>query len=140
MAGVDWVPSATLPKKPASFAGISREEMVRRARALLPTLDKRAADCERLGRLPDETERDLHAAGLFRVVQPARVGGADLDVGVLVDLCAEIAQVCPSTSWNLGNLASHHWMLGYFPPETQDALWSKSVSYTHLTLPTNREV
>lgn len=141
MAGVDWVPSATLPKKPASFAGVSHEEMVRRARALLPKLDERAADCERLGRLPDDTERDLHDAGLFRVVQPARVGGADLDVGVLVDVCAEIAQVCPSTSWNLGNLASHHWMLGYFPPETQDALWSKSTDVliaTSLAFPAGR--
>jgi 3-hydroxy-9,10-secoandrosta-1,3,5(10)-triene-9,17-dione monooxygenase len=141
MAGVDWVPSATLPKKPASFAGVSHEEMVRRARALLPMLDQRAAACERLGRLPDETERDLHAAGLFRVVQPARVGGADLDIGVLVDVCAEIAQVCPSTSWNLGNLASHHWMLGYFPPETQDALWNKSTDVliaTSLAFPAGR--
>ena len=141
MAGVDWVPSATLPKKPTSFAGVSHEEMVRRARALAPKLDERAADCERLGRLPDETEHDLHASGLFRVVQPARVGGADLDVGVLIDVCAEIAQVCPSTSWNLGNLASHHWMLGYFPPETQDTLWSRSPDVliaTSLAFPAGR--
>jgi 3-hydroxy-9,10-secoandrosta-1,3,5(10)-triene-9,17-dione monooxygenase len=59
-------------------------------------------------------------------VQPARVGGADLDVGILVDICAEIATVCPSTAWNLGNLSSHHWMLGYYEPETQDEIWDAS--------------
>ena len=84
-----------------------------RARTLTPTFAKRAEACERLRRMPDETERDLHAAGLFRICQPARVGGAELDVGVFVDVCAEIAKVCPSTAWNIGNLASHHWMLAY---------------------------
>lgn len=126
MTKFDWTPSANLPKKPVSFAGVDREEMVRRARELAPRLKERVAECEKLRRLPDETERELHALGLFRSVQPARVGGADLDVGVLVETCAEIAQACPSTAWNLGNLASHHWMLGYFPPPAQDEIWRVS--------------
>ena len=98
-----------------------------RARAALePKLAARAEACEQLRRLPDETERDLHDAGLFRVAQPARVGGADLDVGIFVDVCAELAHVCPSTAWNFGNLASHHWMLGYFRSATQDEIWDVS--------------
>jgi 3-hydroxy-9,10-secoandrosta-1,3,5(10)-triene-9,17-dione monooxygenase len=115
--------------------------MVERARRLAPALAKRAEQCERLRRLPDETERDLHEAGLFRIAQPARVGGADLDVGIFVDVCAEIARVCPSTAWNIGNLASHHWMLGYFPPETQDELWDVSTDVliaTSLAFPAGR--
>jgi alkylation response protein AidB-like acyl-CoA dehydrogenase len=100
--------------------------MLARSRALKPVLAERAEMCERLRRLPDETERDLHDAGLFRVVQPARVGGAELDVGIFVDVCAELAQVCPSTAWNFGNLASHHWMLGYGDPRIQDEIWDVS--------------
>jgi 3-hydroxy-9,10-secoandrosta-1,3,5(10)-triene-9,17-dione monooxygenase len=141
MAGFDWVPSATLPKASTSFAGVGYAEMVGRAQALVPKFAERAAACERLGRQPDESERDLHEAGLFRIVQPARVGGAELDVGIFVDVCAEIAQVCPSTAWNLGNLASHHWMLGYFPPQTQEELWSKSLDVliaTSLAFPAGR--
>ena len=140
-AGSNWTCSATLPKTQQSFAGVGYQEMVGRARALLPVLAARSADCELLGRLPEETERDLHAAGLFRVVQPMRVGGANLDIGILVDVCAEIARVCPSTSWNLGNLASHHWMLGYFAPEAQDELWSRSPDVliaTSLAFPAGR--
>ena len=115
--------------------------MLERARRLVPKIAARAEQCERLRRLPDETERDLHEAGLFRIAQPARVGGADLDVGIFVDVCAEIARVCPSTAWNIGNLASHHWMLGYFPPETQDALWDVSTDVliaTSLAFPAGR--
>jgi 3-hydroxy-9,10-secoandrosta-1,3,5(10)-triene-9,17-dione monooxygenase len=124
--GFDWTPSATLPRKPVSFAGVSHAEMVNRARKLAPVLAQRAETCERLRRMPEETERDLHSAGLFRLVQPARAGGPELDVGIFVDVCAEVARVCPSTAWNIGNLGSHHWMLGYFEPQAQDELWDRS--------------
>jgi 3-hydroxy-9,10-secoandrosta-1,3,5(10)-triene-9,17-dione monooxygenase len=136
-----WTPSATLPKKPVSLAGVSYQEMMDRARALVPTLVKRAEACEKLRRMPDETERELHEAGLFRICQPARVGGAELDVGVFVDVCAEIARVCPSTAWNIGNLASHHWMLAYWDPRIQEEIWSKSVDTliaTSLAFPAGR--
>jgi 3-hydroxy-9,10-secoandrosta-1,3,5(10)-triene-9,17-dione monooxygenase len=118
--------SPNLPNERVSFAGVSYDEMVARARSLVPVFAQRAPECEKLRRMPDENERDLHRTGLFRVVQPARVGGADLDVGILVDICSEIATVCPSTAWNLGNLSSHHWMLGYYEPETQDEIWDAS--------------
>jgi len=138
---LEWTPSATLPTVRTSFAGVGYGEMVERARRLAPVIAERAEACERLRRLPDETERELHASGLFRIAQPARVGGADLDVGIFVDVCAEIARVCPSTAWNIGNLASHHWMLGYFPPETQDELWGVSPDVliaTSLAFPAGR--
>src|SRR5687768_4791064 len=43
----------------------SSEELHRRAEALLPALRSRAARCEELRRMPDETMRDLHDSGLF---------------------------------------------------------------------------
>ena len=139
--GPEWILSATLPRERVSFAGVGYQEMVDRARNLALTIAGRAEECERLRRLPDETERDLHASGLFRIVQPARVGGAELDVGIFVDVCAEIARVCPSTAWNIGNLSSHHWMLGYFAPEAQAELWSASPDVliaTSLVFPAGR--
>jgi 3-hydroxy-9,10-secoandrosta-1,3,5(10)-triene-9,17-dione monooxygenase len=123
---IRWTPSPVLPKTPMSFADVGYEEMLSRARALKSVLAQRAESCERLRRLPDETEHDLHEAGLFRVAQPKRVGGAELDVRIFVDAAAEIARVCPSTAWNFGNLASHHWMLGYCDPRIQDEIWDVS--------------
>src|SRR5450432_1486285 len=100
--------------------------MVERADALLPRLRDRAARTEELRRLPPETERDLHDAGLFRILQPKRVGGAELDYVALVD-CAEIlGRADASVAWNLANLASHHWMLGMFDPYAQDLIWSEN--------------
>src|ERR1700757_4737373 len=99
--------------------------MVARARALIPQLRDRAASTEELRRLPPETERDLHEAGLFRLVQPKRVGGAELDYVALIDCAAMLAHGDASVAWNLANLASHHWMLGMFDKRAQDLVWTR---------------
>ncbi|WP_375789850.1 acyl-CoA dehydrogenase family protein [Bradyrhizobium sp. Pha-3] len=100
--------------------------MVARARALAPALRERAARTEELRRLPPETERDLHDSGLFRILQPKRVGGSELDYVALVDCADALGQGDASVSWNFANLASHHWMLGMFAPEAQSAVWGES--------------
>src|SRR6201997_3181961 len=99
--------------------------MATRARALIPQLRDRAARTEELRRLPPETERDLHEAGLFRIVQPKRVGGSELDYVALVDCAEIIGRADASVAWNLANLASHHWMLGMFAKRAQDLVWTK---------------
>lgn len=96
---------------------------IARAKALVPRLRERAAQTEQLRRLPLETERDLHDAGLFRIVQPKRVGGAELDYVALVDCADLLGRADASVAWNFGNLASHHWMLGMFERRAQDQVW-----------------
>ncbi|MGY4571863.1 MULTISPECIES: acyl-CoA dehydrogenase family protein [Bradyrhizobium] len=99
--------------------------MVARARALVPALRERASRTEDLRRLPPETERDLLDSGLFRILQPKRVGGSELDYVALVDCADALGQGDASVSWNFANLASHHWMLGMFAPEAQNAVWGE---------------
>jgi 3-hydroxy-9,10-secoandrosta-1,3,5(10)-triene-9,17-dione monooxygenase len=111
--------------KPASAAAGDYEAMLGRARALVPVLKERAAATETLRRLPPETERDLHKAGLFRIMQPKRVGGSEFDYVALVDFADELARGDAAAAWNLANLSSHHWMLGMFPPAAQDLLWNE---------------
>ncbi|MCA1457663.1 acyl-CoA dehydrogenase family protein [Bradyrhizobium sp. BRP22] len=100
--------------------------MFERARELLPRLRERAATTEQLRRLPPDTERELHEAGLFRLLQPKRVGGSELDYVALVDFAEVIAVADASVAWNLANLASHHWMLGMFDPRAQDMVWKEN--------------
>src|SRR3982750_3726208 len=96
-----------------------------RVSALLPQLGERAGRTEELRRLPSETERDLHDAGLFRILQPKRVGGLELDYVALLDCAELLARADASVAWNLANLASHHWMLGMFDKQAQDLVWDK---------------
>ena len=121
---------ADIIRKPRATAVPSAEDaayaaMLARAEKLRPQLRERAPRTEELRRLPPETERDLHEAGLFRIVQPKRVGGSEFDYVALIDFADVIGQADASVAWNLVNLASHHWMLGMFAPETQDLVWSK---------------
>ena len=101
-------------------------ELWRRAEALLPRLRERAARCEELRRLPDETLADFHDAKLFRIHQPKRVGGAELEFAAVVTYGALLARACASTAWNWVNFAAHHMMLGMFPPQAQDEIWDAS--------------
>ena len=99
--------------------------MLARAAALIPQLRDRAARTEELRRLPVETERNLHDAGLFRIVQPKRVGGSEFDYVALVDCAEVLAKADASVAWNFANLASHHWMLAMFDKQAQDSVWDK---------------
>ena len=100
--------------------------MIARAKALIPRLRERASRTEELRRLPPETERDLHDTGLFRIVQPKRVGGSEFDYVALVDCADALGQADASVAWNFANLASHHWILGMFDKRAQDLVWNKN--------------
>ena len=102
---------------------MSYDEAMRRARECVPLLADRAQKCEDARVLLPENERLLHETGLFRYHQPKRFGGMELPFVAVVDLVAELARGCPSTAWNVGNLGCHHWILGYYAPETQHEIW-----------------
>src|SRR3954447_22259781 len=123
MAGDGGKPDASSPTGPGADSYVA---MVARARALIPELRDRASQTEELRRLPPETERDLHDTGLFRIVQPKRVGGSEFDYVALVDFAEAIALADASVAWNLANLSSHHWMLAMFDPRAQDAVWKQN--------------
>jgi 3-hydroxy-9,10-secoandrosta-1,3,5(10)-triene-9,17-dione monooxygenase len=108
------------------FSKVSYEEAMRRARDCVPTLKARAQKCEDARVLLPENERLLHEAGLFRFHQPRRFGGMELPFIAVVDIVAELARGCPSTAWNVGNLGCHHWILGYYEPQTQHEVWDEN--------------
>lgn len=100
-------------------------EALQRARALAPELAARARETEAARRIPAASLAALHDAGLMRLLQPRRVGGAELPFAVLVEVTAELAGACASTAWVFANLASHHWMLGMWPRQAQDEVWGE---------------
>ena len=98
-------------------------ERVERARALVPARRRRAPAAERRRRIDDETVAALRANGLFRILQPRRVGGFELDFRAQIDVAAELARGCASTAWIASVVGSHHWMLAMLPPEAQARVW-----------------
>ena len=108
------------------FSGVSFAEALERARALVPTLRKRAAEMEEARQLLPETEAELHASGLLRFAQPKRWGGMELDYVALFDIPAEVGRGCTSTAWSVANLAIHHWMLALYDERAQEEVWREN--------------
>jgi 3-hydroxy-9,10-secoandrosta-1,3,5(10)-triene-9,17-dione monooxygenase len=104
----------------------NRDELIDRARQLVPALRERAAATERLRRLPDQTQRELLAAGLYRMYLPRRYGGDELDYQLQVDVAAELGRGCGSTAWVWSIVNSHHWVHGMMDVRAQDEVWGQS--------------
>jgi 3-hydroxy-9,10-secoandrosta-1,3,5(10)-triene-9,17-dione monooxygenase len=123
-AGDQGHPVGTLPQPVRrDFSGVDYGEAMRRAREIVPILRERAQESEDARMLIRENEQLLHESGLFRFHQPKAFGGMELPFVAVVDIPAELARGCPSTAWSVGNVACHHWILGYYDPETQREVW-----------------
>ena len=102
----------------------SKPDLRQRAADLAPTLRARAAEAETLRRLPDETIQDLRKAGLFKLMLPKRVGGHQATLHQFIDVVSEAARGCGSTGWVLGVVNAHNWLLGLFPTQAQDDVFT----------------
>ena len=105
---------------------VNREELVRRAKELVPALRERASLTEKLRQIPQETLDDFRASGILRAAQPARFGGYDLDYPVVLDIAAELGRGCGSSAWCYGIWAAHNWVVGLFPEKAQEEYWADS--------------
>jgi 3-hydroxy-9,10-secoandrosta-1,3,5(10)-triene-9,17-dione monooxygenase len=102
---------------------MDRETLVERANKLVPVLRERAARCDELGRLPDETREDLRESGVARVLQPASYGGAEAHFSGMVDILNVIGSGCGSTAWCLAQYIGHNFMVAQWSERAQEALW-----------------
>lgn len=107
----------------STLSSMDRDQLVARARALAPRLLSAAAQTEEARRVSDETVNAFAAEGLFRILQPKRVGGHELDMRALIDITIEIARGCPSSGWVYAIGASHAYMVSLFPAEAQGDVW-----------------
>ena len=64
----------------------TRDDLLARARAMVPTLIERAPKCEEMRRLPDETYEDFKQAGFFKIGLPKKYGGYEMDYDVLCEV------------------------------------------------------
>jgi 3-hydroxy-9,10-secoandrosta-1,3,5(10)-triene-9,17-dione monooxygenase len=96
---------------------LTAQEIVQRARDMVPTLRARQAEAEELGRLPDETSREFIEAGFYRILQPRRFGGYEFDLPTFTRVAIELARGCPASGWTYTLTAGHAHMLAALWPE-----------------------
>src|SRR5262245_46112952 len=101
------------------------EELIGRARALVPVLAGRAAQAEQERRIPRETIADIAAAGLFRVFQPRRWGGYEMDPATYFEIELALGEGCMSTAWVYGVVGLHPWLMGLFDDRAAQDMWGE---------------
>jgi alkylation response protein AidB-like acyl-CoA dehydrogenase len=92
-------------------------EYLKRARELAPELEAAAEDIERRRELPDAIVEALIERGLFRLLLPRALGGAELRPAAYVAVIEEVAKHDASTAWCLGQACGCTMTSAYLDPE-----------------------
>jgi 3-hydroxy-9,10-secoandrosta-1,3,5(10)-triene-9,17-dione monooxygenase len=114
-----------LDRQRSDVAVPSAQEMVARARALIPALAARAAQGARERRIPDEDIADMQAAGLFRVLQPRRWGGHELGILTYFEVQMALAEADMSVAWVYGVVGIHPWLIALYDDRAARDIWGK---------------
>ena len=75
----------------------------------------------------------MQEAGFFRIMQPARFGGYEMEPEVFFRVQMTLAEGCMSTAWVLGVVAIHNWQLALFDERAQQDVWGEDTSVQPLT-------
>jgi alkylation response protein AidB-like acyl-CoA dehydrogenase len=99
------------------------DDPVARARSLAPSVADAADEIERQRRLPDALTAALHEAGLFRLLLPGVLGGAELDPASFVRVTETLARADASTAWVICQTNGCSMVAAYLRPDVAHALF-----------------
>ncbi|TNF36376.1 MAG: flavin-dependent monooxygenase [Gammaproteobacteria bacterium] len=100
-------------------------ELYDRARKMVPLLRERALEAAAQGALHDDTIQQMKDAGFFRIVQPKRWGGYELDPQVFFEVQMILAEGDMSAAWVLGVVAIHNWQMALFDDRAAQDVWGE---------------
>jgi 3-hydroxy-9,10-secoandrosta-1,3,5(10)-triene-9,17-dione monooxygenase len=103
-------------------------EIIARARALVPALAERSLAGREARRIPDETIADMQRGGLFRVLQPKRWGGYEMDLNTFYDVELALAEGDMSTAWIYGVSGVHPWFMALLDDRAAQEVWGRDTS------------
>jgi 3-hydroxy-9,10-secoandrosta-1,3,5(10)-triene-9,17-dione monooxygenase len=101
---------------------VDYDEIMRRVEAIAPRLAENSRRCDEMRQVVPESVALMVEAGLFRILQPSRVHGYELDFRTLADAATRVSEACPSSGWVLTVISTHHWCIGAFPEAAQDEI------------------
>lgn len=106
----------------------THDELVARARAMIPVLRERAQRCTSGRDVPAETIAEWQEAGFFRILQPKRWGGYEMHPNTFYEVQKALAEGCMSSGWMYGVVGCHPYELALFHDEAQQEVWGEDTS------------
>jgi 3-hydroxy-9,10-secoandrosta-1,3,5(10)-triene-9,17-dione monooxygenase len=103
-------------------------DIIARARALIPTLAERSREARRRRHIPYETIADMQRAGFFRVLQPKRWGGYEMDLHTFYDVELALGEGDMSTAWIYGVSGVHPWFMALLDDRAAQEVWGEDTS------------
>jgi alkylation response protein AidB-like acyl-CoA dehydrogenase len=100
-----------------------RDAPLERARRLAPVIAGAAAEGERARRLAEPVVAALLDAGLYRLLLPRALDGAELEPAAFVRVIEEVGRADASAAWCLCQAAGCTMIAGYVTPEVAPAIF-----------------
>ena len=104
------------------------EDLVARARALVPLLKERAAEDEKNGLVNPDTVRRMKEAGLFRVFQARRWDGYELGQRAFAEVQMTLAEGDMSVAWIFGVISLHSLHICLMEDQAAQDVWGEDSS------------
>jgi alkylation response protein AidB-like acyl-CoA dehydrogenase len=102
------------------------EDLVAAARGLAPRILAAADSIEERRRLPEDLVESLLEAGLFKLLVPKSLGGAELDLPTYVRVVEEIARADASVAWCIGQNSGLTMVAAYLEPHVARTIFQES--------------
>lgn len=100
----------------------THDELVARAREVAQEVAQFEEASDRARSLDPRSVEAMRRAGLFRVIQPRRIGGYEHGLTTLHAVALELGAGCAASSWVYTVTGAHTWVLAMFPEEVQDEI------------------
>ena len=98
-------------------------EYLKRAHDLAPRIREAGPAIESMGQLPPELARELAENGMFRLLLPRSLGGAQLELPDYLEIIQVIGEADGSTGWCVSQGAVYADLAAAFPAETAQEIW-----------------
>jgi alkylation response protein AidB-like acyl-CoA dehydrogenase len=98
--------------------------LIERARALAPLIARDADEIERTRRLTQPVVAALIENGLYRVLLPQGLGGAEAPPEIFMQMLEEVAKADASTAWCLGQCAVCAMTAAYLDPDAAQEIFA----------------
>lgn len=123
MTAIDDRPVALKAADLSFDVSAGHEELLARARDLVPLLAAHADQAEKDRRLPAVVEDALREAGMFKLTAPRRFGGHQADMRTYVAVTSELARGCSAAAWVTMILGGGSFSASLFNDQAQQDVW-----------------
>ena len=105
------------------FAAPSPDELIERARAMVPEIRALAEETERNRNVLPHIIDKIRDAELLRTCRPKEFGGFEYDGEMALRIAMTISAACASTGWAVNGAVSNGRSIAHFPIEAQREVW-----------------